>query len=286
VATHEPKPDPPEYPSPQDSHDHPRDRRAVFWDLTMAVLALASLMPVFWVELEGLHWPDARFKMLAAVDLVFVMIFAGDLAVGLWRADDRRDYIRHRWFELPGLIPLYLDAFALLRISQLLRLLRLLRLMRTIGALRRTRALRVLDLLLNRHKLLHTALITGAVVVTLAAAVWLLERDTNPSLSSFGDALWWAIVTTTTVGYGDITPQTGLARLVATVLMLMGIGLIAVLASSFSAALITTDADHPKSGEALVDAIERLAHLRDHEHLTAEEFTAAKRKLLAPGKGP
>jgi voltage-gated potassium channel len=264
--------------------DHPRSRRAVIWDLLMSVLALASLVPVLWVELAELHWPHPRFKWLAAIDLVFVAIFAAEFLYGLRRTDDRVGYLKRRWFEVPGLVPLYLEAFALLRVAQLFRLLRLLRVLRTIKALRRTRVFKLLDLLLNRHKLLHTALITAVVVVTLAAAVWWIERDTNDGLSRFSDALWWAIVTTTTVGYGDITPQTGLGRLVATGLMLMGIGLIAVLASSFSAALITTDADQHTSGDGLVDGLERLAHLHEQGHLSDEEFSAAKRKLLAPGK--
>ena len=264
--------------------DHPRSREAVIWDAVMSVLALASLVPVLWVEFAELHWPQPRFKVLAAIDLVFVTIFTAELVRGLWRTNDRADYLKKRWFEVPGLFPLYLEAFALLRIAQLFRLLRLLRLLRTIRSLRQIRAFKVLDLLLNRHKLLHTTLITAIVVVTLAGTVWWIERDTNEALSSFGDALWWAIVTTTTVGYGDITPQTGLGRLVATGLMLIGIGLIAVLASSFSAALITTDADLHTAGDGLVEGLERLAHLHEQGHLSDEEFTSAKRKLLAPGK--
>ncbi len=254
-------------------------RARVTWDLVMAALAFASLVPVFYVELFDLRWPDPRFQTIAAIDLCFVVVFAGDFVVGIRRASDRWGFVRHRWYELPGLLPLYLEAFAVLRLAQVLRLTRLLRLLRTLTALRRTRALRILDTLVNRHKVLHTALVAGTVVVALATAVWLLERETNPSLAAFGDALWWAIVTTTTVGYGDITPQTGLARLVATGLMLMGIGLIAVLASSFSAALISTDAEQT-SAPGLVGELERLAALRERGHLSEGEFMAAKRRLL------
>jgi voltage-gated potassium channel len=259
-----------------------RPRHHVLWELVMAVLAIASLVPVVVVELADLRWPDPRFQLLAAIDLLFVVVFAVDLAIGLRRAPDRGAFLRQRWYELPGLIPLYLEAFALLRAVQVLRLTRLLRLLRTFGALRRTRALKVLDHLINRNKLLHTALVSAVVVVALGGAVWLLERDTNPSLSHFGDALWWAIVTTTTVGYGDITPQTGLARLVATGLMLMGIGLIAVLASSCSAALIATDGEQTHAG--LAGELERLAALRERGHLSEAEFTLAKRRLLGDGQ--
>lgn len=257
------------------------------WDVAMALLALVSLGPVLWVELAGVHWPDPRFQVLAVVDLVLVLVFAGDLAWGLWRAEDRRAWLRCHWYELPGLIPLYLEAVAWLRLAQVLRLARVLRLLRAFTALRRLRGLAVLDVLVNRNKLLHTTLVSAGVVVGLATVVWLLERDTNPALADFDNALWWAIVTTTTVGYGDITPQTGMARLVATVLMLQGIGLIAVLASSFSAALISTGAASaeqeqapPAGPQGLVEQLERLAALRERGHLTEEEFSRAKRKLL------
>jgi voltage-gated potassium channel len=264
--------------------DEARARLRAAWDTAMALLALVSLVPMLWVELEGVRWPEPRFQVLAAVDLLLVLVFAGDLAWGLWEAKDRRAWLRRHWYELPGLIPLYLDAVAWLRLAQVLRLTRLLR---AFTGLRKLRTLAVLDVLVNRNKLVHTSLVSAGVVVGLATVVWLLERDTNPALARFDNALWWAIVTTTTVGYGDITPQTGLARLVATVLMLLGIGLIGVLASSFSAALIATggaaaeQSEGPSAGpRRLVEELERLVALRERGLLTEAEFSLAKRKLL------
>ena len=261
-------------------------RRAV-WNLVMLGMAVASFGPILWVELEGIQWPDPRFQLLAAVDLVFVLVFLGDLLFGWARAEDRKAWWKRHWYELPGLVPLYFEAFAFLRLAQVLRLARVLRLLRTITALRRLRALTFVDVLLNRNKLGHALVISGAVVLGMAAVVWILERHTNPGLRTFPDALWWAIVTATTVGYGDITPQTGLARLCATVLMLMGIGLIGVVASSISASLIAVGGAAPEDsgpGTGLVSELERLAALRERGLLSEEEFSAAKRKLL--GESP
>jgi voltage-gated potassium channel len=257
-------------------------RRAV-WNLVMAVLALASFGPILWVELEGVHWPDPRFQVLAAVDLLFVLIFLGDFLFGWARTEDRKAWWKRHWYELLGLVPLYFEALAFLRLAQVLRLARVLRLLRAITALRRLRALAFVDVLLNRNKLGHALVVSGLVVLGMAAVVWMLERHTNPGLKTFPDALWWAIVTATTVGYGDITPQTGLARLCATVLMLMGIGLIGVLASSISASLIAVGGAAPEDtgpGTGLVSELERLAALRERGLLSEEEFSAAKRKLL------
>jgi hypothetical protein len=111
--------------------------------------------------------------------------------------------------------------------------------------------------------------VAAAVVLVMALVVWVLERDTNPKMPTFGEALWWAIVTTTTVGYGDITPQTGLARLLATVLMMLGIGTVGVVASTVSAALLHVQgSDAPAEVPPMVDALERLAALRERGALT------------------
>ncbi|NVJ04814.1 ion transporter [Myxococcus sp. AM001] len=255
--------------------------RLALRDFLMSVLALVSLVPILYVEMAGLRWPEPRFQVLAAIDLGFICIFLGDFLWGLFRAERRTAFLRSRWFELLGLVPLYAEAFSLLRVTQLLRLARVLRLLRVVSSYRRIRSIAVLDALLNRYKLGHTILIASAVVTGMATVVWMLERDTNPALSTFQDAIWWAIVTATTVGYGDITPHTGLARVCATVLMLMGIGLIGMVASSLSNALLAADNETAEpSAPSLASELERLTALRERGSLTEQEFTAAKRKLL------
>jgi voltage-gated potassium channel len=266
----------------------PVSKSQVFRDLVMAVLAVLSMGPILWVELEGVHWPDPRFKWVAAIDLVFVLIFLGDFLFGLARAQDRKAFWRSHWYELPGLVPLYAEAFSWLRLAQVVRLTRVLRLVRAVSAWRRLRAITFLDVLVNRSKLGFALLLSAGVVLAMATVVWMLERHHNPNLATFSDALWWAIVTATTVGYGDITPQSGLGRLFATVLMLLGIGLIGVVASTLSATIIATGGAEQEEGAAppalpgggLVEALERLAALRERGHLSEEEFQAAKKRLL------
>jgi len=82
------------------------------------------------------------------------------------------------------------------------------------------------------------AMITiGTTMVTLSAGVliWLLDRD---DFSSLGKGMWWAVQTLTTVGYGDVVPQTTTGRLIATVLMLTGIAFITVITGSVTALLV------------------------------------------------
>ena len=74
---------------------------------------------------------------------------------------------------------------------------------------------------------------------------------TEPDVKSFSDGLWWALVTITTVGYGDITPPTSIGRLVASALMFLGLGLIASLTAVVSVKFIQNFVDHHTNDDVL-----------------------------------
>ena len=74
---------------------------------------------------------------------------------------------------------------------------------------------------------------------------------TEPDVKSYSDGLWWALVTITTVGYGDITPLTSLGRLVASALMFLGLGLIASLTAVVSVKFIQSFVDHHTNDDVL-----------------------------------
>ena len=73
----------------------------------------------------------------------------------------------------------------------------------------------------------------------------------EPDVRDFGDGIWWALVTITTVGYGDITPVTTLGRVVASSLMLLGLGLIATITAIVSAKFIQNFVDHHTNDDVL-----------------------------------
>lgn len=120
------------------------------------------------------------------------------------------------WFLIPGLG----DA-RFLSLARLARLVRVLKVGR--GALRRLAA-----------QLGQVGVVVAALVFTCAYVAYSVERSVNPSFSSFGDALWWATVTITTVGYGDIFPVTSTGRVVAVVLMFSGVGVLGILAGALA----------------------------------------------------
>ena len=85
----------------------------------------------------------------------------------------------------------------------------------------------------------------------------------EPDVRNFGDGIWWALVTITTVGYGDITPVTTLGRVVASSLMLLGLGLIATITAIVSAKFIQNFVDHHTNDDVLEKLDEMQLELDD-----------------------
>jgi voltage-gated potassium channel len=79
----------------------------------------------------------------------------------------------------------------------------------------------------------------ATVALTLAVAAAILELLVDSGINGFGTALWWAIVTVTTVGYGDVVPETSIGRIIAGALMLVGVSAIPITTSLVVSVFIT-----------------------------------------------
>ena len=185
--------------------------------------------------------------------------FATDYAVRVYVANDRAEYVRRHRVELVAALPL-----DLVRPARLLRLLRPLAMI-----VRATKGLR--DVLgLTGIRLIAAV---GATVVCVGGA--LLPRLDPEVASSFGDGLWWAVVTTTTVGYGDISPTTTGGRILAAALMIAGIGMLGALTGEVAERFLTMrTAEVDTSGDPDVD------HVRNRL-LAWQALSSAERHQLA-----
>ena len=115
----------------------------------------------------------------------------------------------------------------------------------------------------NFFSLLETIFNSRRLRTILAALIFFIGTfgylfyASEPQVETFGDGIWWALVTITTVGYGDITPLTTLGRVVAGLLMLLGLGLIATITAIVSAKFIQNYVD----GHTNDDVLEKLQEL-------------------------
>lgn len=230
-----------------------RWERQAEWPLTVA--ALLFLIAYAWPILDP-ELPSAVRHALGLVAWAAWALFVVDYLVRLALATELGKFFVRNIFDL------LVVALPLLRPLRLLRLVTLLH-------------------VLNRHA---GASLRGRVVVYVAGAASLIlfvaslaildaERGREgANIESFGDALWWALTTVTTVGYGDRFPVTGMGRAVAAGLMLSGIALIGVVTATFASWLI-------EKVQEVEDAAQT-ATRRDIEALT-EQVAELRRALQA-----
>ncbi len=196
------------------------------YQITLASLALA----VIWlVTLEDEPW-------VRQANLLIWGVFLVDYVARLALAPRKRRFIRGNVPDLIAVLPLdYLaDLLVTMDVSGLGRLIRLARFLKMVWLLRAGLVLwRVghnVRSILETNGLQYVLTVALGLIVLGGIGIWTLE----PEVGSVGDGIWWSIVTTTTVGYGDISPRTIQGRVLAGVLMVVGIGTIGMITSSIT----------------------------------------------------
>lgn len=202
--------------------------------------------------LESVGTVAAQYSgVFTTLEVGSVIVFTVEYLARLWAsvedpATPHPVWGRLRWsitplalVDLLAIAPFYAGALLVLDL-RVLRILRLLRIARVLKLARYSRSLQTMGRVLrSKRRELGITLFACALLLVLAASLmWIAEHEVQPT--AFPDiphALWWAIVTLTTVGYGDVVPVTTAGRLIAAVIALIGVGLIAlpagILASGF-----------------------------------------------------
>ncbi len=194
------------------------ERRA---EIPLLLLAAAFLVAYAWPVIDPDIDRSAR-SILTVVSWAVWAAFVVDFAIRLAIAEHRALYARQHWYDVA------LIALPMLRPLRLLRLVVLLRVLNRAAVT--SLAGRVVTYVVG------TAMISVALG---AVAVLDAEQDApDANITSFGDALWWAATTVTTVGYGDRFPVTTPGRLVAVALMVVGIGVVGAVTASLATWLI------------------------------------------------
>lgn len=236
-----------------------RTRFERFEKLTDLPIAFLALLIVPALLLEERPGPDWIHKAATGINWLVWLVFCGEYLAKLWLSPSRWAYVKSAWFDLliialapPFLVPESFEGILAIRAVRLVRLLRIVRAMAvaTIGLREAAQALRT-------RRFHFVALATAVVVCVGALGILAEERGHNPSIRTFADALWWAVVTATTVGYGDVSPTTSEGRLIAVALMLVGIGFIGALTATITSYFVETSAPT----EPMKDIEERLARI-------------------------
>jgi voltage-gated potassium channel len=213
----------------------PRESNAYeYFILVMTVLSLLIMAALL------LPLTPATDQLLLVYDNLICVVFLLDFALRMKQARSKRGYFigERGWLDLLGSIPSFgfFQYTAILRLARLSRLARITRLIREQkrGAIFR-------DLLENRGQYAAFFTVMIAFVVLSLGSILVLQfehRSPDANITTGGDALWWGIVTLTTVGYGDFYPVTWAGRVTAAFVMISGVGIIASLASILASVLI------------------------------------------------
>lgn len=234
-----------------------RDVRYEFLLIVLTVYSLAIGIILVFAELE----PATR-RMLLVVDTLNCLFFLGDFFYQLRRVKPRRVFLRLGWIDLIGSIP-FIPALRIFRLARLVRAS-----YHKMGM--KPREI-VAEYLRNRAQsiFLLTTLLTYIMVSTISVAVLQVESASPLSnIKTPGDAVWWAIVTTATVGYGDYYPVTGNGRVLASLLIVMGVAIFGVLASTLASWFIGESSPQISSTDPSQSELQELR--QENEALHAE----------------
>lgn len=212
-------------------------------ELPLLALALVFLV-VFLLPLYRPDLPSGVLRALRVLNVAVWVAFAVDYVVRLRLSPDRRAFVRG---HVPDLLTLAVPV---------LRPLRLIRVAGVLGAAgRRAGQARLVG---------TTAFVVGAVLLLVVVSAGLAldaERDAEgANLTSAGDAMWWALTTVTTVGYGDRFPVTGEGRAVAVGLMLGGIALLGVVTATIAAWFVDRLHDVEEASETTEATLSDVLH--------------------------
>lgn len=210
-----------------------RTRTSRFYDLFMLALSLWVLVQLAIETLIEL--PATTMQVLAYVDLAICVVFIADWVFFLVRATDKLGYLRTRAIDLVSSIPFvsFLRPLRVFRVVRIFRAFRLLRGLRGVSAIMKTIAANP-----ARSALSIYLLATSLVYFYCSLGLYSFEKGVNPKVAGYGDVLWMAFTTMTTVGYGDVYPITPIGRLISAVLVLTGMGLFSLLTAGIATFLL------------------------------------------------
>lgn len=236
------------------------------YNITVCILCVVSVM------FAVLDFSKGLTPLQTWIDNIIYGIFVLDYIIRLAVADQKKKFFKENLFDLIAILP-FNSAFRIFRIlkfSKILRFAKFTKLFR-IGSVS-ARFLTKVRRFLKTNGFKYVLILSGSSILAGTFAMMYFEQ------MKFQDALWWSFVTATTVGYGDLSPATNAGRIVASLLMLVGIGLIGSLTSSITSFFL-----HPVEEKAFSsDKVEMV--LTMYQSLTDEEKEAVKQELQEPTK--
>lgn len=207
----------------------------VLYEITLFILTIFAISSIF-----------IKHPILHTIDKIVYIVFFIDVIIRLYYADNKKEFFKKNIFDFIAIIP-FEGYFAFAKIIRL--------------AIISKRYIKSPSDTLKNKGLTNALIFVTIMIMTLSVPIFIIE----PGIKTYQDAIWWAIVTTTTVGYGDLSPETNIGRLIAAFLMLSGIGIIGLLTSSLATIFIKEEETKDPVIKFLKAEIDRLDVMSDKE---------------------
>lgn len=197
--------------------NEPNESKLNFLNIVIIILSIYILLALLIDTFFKI--PSEISRLIYLTDNAICAVFLYDFILRFYRAKDKLVFMQWGWIDLLSSIP----AIDLFRIGRSVRLIRLLRLLR---AFKSTKQL-VTYIFQKRAQgtFISVSIIAFLLIIFCSIAILQVEDSPNSNIKTAEDALWWAYVTITTVGYGDKFPVTTEGRIIAGILMTAGVGL-------------------------------------------------------------
>lgn len=245
-----------------------------YYDTTIIIFALISVVLVLLGFAEILDLDNPPYNI---IDLLLWGVFVVDYGWRFFLSKEKWRFILENIFDLLAILPLNAiftvfrlgRIFRLARLTKLLKLTRLLRIVGLTGKLEKQ-----VSKLLRTNGLLYIFYLNSFIVLVGSSILSVVEEKT------FSDSLWWALVTVTTVGYGDIIPTSIFGKWLAVLLMLVGIGTIGILTSTLTNFFVKENPDEQIKLDKLQDELSSQRMLLEKQSEKVEELHRMIQDLL------
>lgn len=249
-----------------------------YLDYFLIFLIMTNVAAVIAESVDSWYYPYQDYFI--GFENFSIIVFSIEYLLRLWSvAEEKPDNTtwRQRWqwlkspsalVDLIAIVPAFLNFF----VSIDLRFLRILRLFRILKLTRYFASMRILLVVISKEKGSFQAVIFILIImiVTASSGIYLVENHAQPDeFESIPKAMWWAVVTLTTVGYGDVTPITNAGKILGAIITILGVGLAALPAGILATGLAN-------------ELAQRREELEQHfrEQLIDSDFDLVKNQMM------
>ncbi len=212
--------------------------------------------------------PENILNIFEIIDTIIWIIFCVDYFIRLLISKDKLIFMKRNIIDLLSIIPFN----AMFKILRIVRFTKLIKITRLTNIFKGTRILVLISKFqyrtrefLRTNNLKYAIYFVATIIILGAIGISIVEEI------SFGNALWWSFVTATTVGYGDVIPQTLSGRAIAVFLMIIGIGFVGLLTATIATFFITNSKKQKNTYKS--DVIDDIKNkLDDFDSITKEEL--------------